>query len=169
MHVNAQECVWEKTPPLSGKNPNNPDPWAPMVAPGPQSGRADQSNVIFVIYALLHASLTDFARSVIILIFEVCMVDCPKSWSGLLQAQLTLRQAPDRQEKDEKRRSRMVVIVWWMERPGEQEHGSIPEPDPWGMEWGFFPKVVGFFPIRILKHSCASVYIYVHCIVFLKH
>ena len=60
------------------------DPWAPMVAPGPQSGRADQSNVIFVIYALLHASLTDFAWSVIILIFEVCMVDCPKSWSGLL-------------------------------------------------------------------------------------
>ena len=24
MQQNAQECVWEKTPPLSGKNPNNP-------------------------------------------------------------------------------------------------------------------------------------------------
>ena len=60
-----------------------PDPWAPMVAPGPLSG-ADQSNVIFMIYALLYATLTTFARSVIILIFEVCMLDCPKSWSGLL-------------------------------------------------------------------------------------
>ena len=60
-----------------------PDPWAPMVAPGPLSG-ADQSNVIFVIYALLYTALTDFARSVVVLIFEVCMVDCPKSWSGLL-------------------------------------------------------------------------------------
>jgi hypothetical protein len=55
----------------------------PPKAPGPLSG-ADQSNVIFMIYALLYATLTTFARSVIILIFEVVLVDCPKSWSGLL-------------------------------------------------------------------------------------
>ena len=24
MHKNAQKCVWEKTPPLSGKNPTPP-------------------------------------------------------------------------------------------------------------------------------------------------
>ena len=36
------------------------------------------------------------------------------------------------------------------------------------VRWGFFPKVVGFFPIRILVHSCASVCIFVHLIVFLK-
>jgi len=36
-------------------------------APGPTSG-ADQSNVIFMIYALLYATLTTFARSVIILV-----------------------------------------------------------------------------------------------------
>ena len=57
--------------------------WAPMVAPGPHSG-ADPCKVIFWIYAILYTGLTDFAQSVIILIFEVCMVDCPKSWSGLL-------------------------------------------------------------------------------------
>ena len=38
-----------------------------------------------------------------------------------------------------------------------------------GVEWGFFPKVVGFFPIRIFVHSCASVCIFVHFIVFLEH
>ena len=37
------------------------------------------------------------------------------------------------------------------------------------VEWGFFPKVVGFFPIRIFVHSCASVCIFVHFIVFLEH
>ena len=52
-----------------------------MVAPGPLSV-ADQSNVIFVIYALLYTTLTAFAQSVIILIFEVCMSDCPKSSSS---------------------------------------------------------------------------------------
>ena len=40
MQQNAQECVWEKTPPLSGKNPTNPNvydlyllrspPWPPL-------------------------------------------------------------------------------------------------------------------------------------------
>ena len=38
-----------------------------------------------------------------------------------------------------------------------------------GMECCFFPKVVLFFPIRIFLHSCASICIFVHFIVFLKH
>jgi hypothetical protein len=63
--------------------PESEDLWTPLRAPGPTSG-ADQSNVIFIIYALLYSTLTTFARSVIILIFEVVLVDCPKSWSGLL-------------------------------------------------------------------------------------
>ena len=40
---------------------------------------------------------------------------------------------------------------------------------PAWVEWVFFPKVVGFFPIRIFVHSCASVCIFVHFIVFLEH
>ena len=63
--------------------PESADLWTPMRAPGPTSGE-DQSQVIFIIYDLLYSTLTTFARSVIILIFEVVLVDCPKSWSGLL-------------------------------------------------------------------------------------
>ena len=38
------------------------------------------------------------------------------------------------EEKDTNEAGQMCVIIWWMERrlPGEQELGSIPEPDPWG-------------------------------------
>ena len=36
------------------------------------------------------------------------------------------------EEKDTNEAGQMCVIIWWMERrlPGEQELGSIPEPDP---------------------------------------
>ena len=33
MHKNALKCVWEKTPPLSGKNPT-PSPWYNPRQPG---------------------------------------------------------------------------------------------------------------------------------------
>jgi hypothetical protein len=75
--------VWWFPMETTSQEPAAGDPWTPMRAPGPTSG-ADQSNVIFIIYALLYSTLTTFARSVIILIFEVVLVDCPKSWSGLL-------------------------------------------------------------------------------------
>ena len=51
-------------------------------------------------------------------------------------------------------------------RPTPTAHYIEANPQPRGMEWGFFPKVVGFFPIRIFVHSCASVCIPVHFIVF---
>jgi len=75
--------VWWFPMETTSQEPAAGDPWTPLRAPGPTSG-ADQSNVIFIIYALLYSTLTTFARSVIILIFEVVIFDCPKSWSGLL-------------------------------------------------------------------------------------
>lgn len=64
--------------------------------------------------------------------------------------------------------------------PTTRRRTSLPSPSwcsrPTSSSWasrgggvGFFPKVVGFFPIRIPVHSCASVCIFVHFIVFLKH
>ena len=57
--------------------------WSPMRAPGPTSG-ADPRGILFGIFAILCPLLTLTARGIMILIFEVCIVDCPKSWSGLL-------------------------------------------------------------------------------------
>ena len=57
--------------------------WSPMRAPGPTSG-ADPRGILFGIFAILCPLLTLTSRGIIILIFEVCIVDCPKSWSGLL-------------------------------------------------------------------------------------
>jgi hypothetical protein len=54
-----------------------------MRAPGPTSG-ADPRSIIFVIFAMLYHLLTITSRGIMILIFEVCIIDCPKSWSGLL-------------------------------------------------------------------------------------
>ena len=50
---------------------------------GPTSG-ADPRGIIFGIFAILCPLLTLTSRGIIILIFEVCIYDCPKSWSGLL-------------------------------------------------------------------------------------
>ena len=59
------------------------DPWTPLRAPGPTSG-ADPSGIIFTIFAMLCPLLTITSTGILILIFEVCIRDCPKSWSGLL-------------------------------------------------------------------------------------
>jgi hypothetical protein len=63
--------------------PESQDQWTPMRAPGPTSG-ADPSGIIFTIFAMLCPLLTITSRGILILIFEVCIHDCPKSWSGLL-------------------------------------------------------------------------------------
>jgi len=63
--------------------PESEDQWTPMRAPGPTSG-ADPSGIIFTIFAMLCPLLTITSRGILILIFEVCIRDCPKSWSGLL-------------------------------------------------------------------------------------
>jgi hypothetical protein len=60
------------------------DLWSPLHvrAPGPTSG-ADPGS-IYGFIAMLCPLLTLASRGIMILTFEGCITDCPKSWSGLL-------------------------------------------------------------------------------------
>jgi hypothetical protein len=75
--------VWWFPMETTSQEPAAGDPWTPLRAPGPTSG-ADPSGIIFTIFAMLCPLLTITSRGILILIFEVCIRDCPKSWSGLL-------------------------------------------------------------------------------------
>jgi hypothetical protein len=75
--------VWWFPMETTSQEPAAGDPWTPLRAPGPTSG-ADPSGIIFTIFAMLCPLLTITSRGILILIFEVCIHDCPKSWSGLL-------------------------------------------------------------------------------------
>jgi hypothetical protein len=77
---NRMVIVWWLEMPST---PGAGDLWSPMRASGPTSG-ADPRSIIFVIFAMLCPLLTITSRGIMILIFEVCISDCPKSWSGLL-------------------------------------------------------------------------------------
>ena len=63
--------------------PESADLWTPMRAPGPTSG-ADPGSITYGFIAMLCPLLTLASRGIMILTFEVCITDCPKSWSGLL-------------------------------------------------------------------------------------
>ena len=58
--------------------PESADLWTPMRAPGPTSG-ADPGSITYGFIAMLCPLLTLASRGIMILTFEVCITDCPKS------------------------------------------------------------------------------------------
>ena len=43
-----------------------------------------QHQIIFAVYAMLWPGMTLAGRNFVVLLLEVCILDCPKLWSGLL-------------------------------------------------------------------------------------